>query len=702
MNLPHRHLLRYVVSIAVAGFAAIWHVQLVFATDPMRTALIVNENSIDSLTIANHYSSLRGIPDRNIVTLGDVPEGMKCSIEEMKNRILKPMLAELDRLGLGRQMDVIAYSAGFPTAISLDSDFAKVPKRHQLFTPVGSLNGITSLYQFLGDDQVSYVVPRANFYSRTDATGLQQNPFLAADGKTFNDAVAAAEKKEFATAISLLEPLIKTQPGQWPLRFRVAGYQALSSQTAESLETISGLLGENVAFRTMFEGDKSFDSIRNDEAFLKLLSAMSPIAPNRMPPVPFSGRIVWGQNGIPLVNVEGGEVIGPHYLLSVVLAVTEGRGTTLEEAIDILRRAAKADATGEPSTFYFSNSSNVRATTRMPLIPIAAIALRELGHNVIIDKDTLPRGQLKLMGAMLGSANYEWPLAANRLLPGSIADNLTSTSGVLHEENSQTSMVELLRGGAAGTSGTVTEPYALQFKFPTPLMYAYYATGATLAEAFYLSVECPYQLLIIGDPLCRPFGDENNELFSIEPPVSMPDTIELKLRFWRDFKLASTKLSRLEMYFGGQLALVSPPAQTIQIDKQGLPQGWHEITIIGVSQHPMETKTLESTYVLVGPKSNCPTIEANFDSLDAKGSSPNVSSPGQIRVRFQAPGRAERVALNHLGRRILETEDIEAEQILSIDKTGFGPVRLTPFVMRNGQWIPGKPITVEAKLDTKH
>jgi len=93
--------------------------------------------------------------------------------------------------------------------------------------------------------------------------------------------------------------------------------------------------------------------------------------------------------------------------------------------------------------------------------PIAAIALRELGHKVIIDTDTLPRGQLNLMGAMLGSANYDWPLAANRLLPGSIADNLTSTSGVLHQANNKTSMVELLRGGAAGTSGTVTEPYAL-------------------------------------------------------------------------------------------------------------------------------------------------------------------------------------------------------------------------------------------------
>ena len=685
----HRRLQRRLRSLATAWTAAIWLVSSAFATDPMRTALIVNEQSIDSLTIANHYAALRGIPDRCIVTLADVPKGMTCPIDDMRTRILKPMLAELDRRGLGNQTDIIAYSAGFPTAISLDTDFAKVPKRHHLFTPVGSLNGLTSLYQFLANNEVNYVAPRVNFYARTDVVGLQQNPFLGADSKAFNDMVAAAEISEFEKAIEILESLIQKHPGHWPLRFRLAGYQARAAKKDEAIETIAAMVRSNVAFSTMFADNQSFDSIRNDEAFTKLVSVMSPIAPNRMPPVPFAGPIVWGQDGIPIVRIAGAEAVGPRYLLSTILAVTEGRGTTLAEAIEILGRAAEADGTGEPSTFYFSNSSDVRATTRMPLIPIAAIALRELGHKVIIDIDTLPRGQLNLMGAMLGSANYEWPLAANRLLPGSIADNLTSTSGVLHEANSQTSMVELLRGGAAGTSGTVTEPYALQFKFPTPLMYAYYAAGATLAEAFYLSVESPYQLLIIGDPLCRPFGDEHNELFTIDPPVNLPEAIGMRLRFWRDFNVASTKISRTELFFGGRLAMVAKPTEAIRIGTKGLPLGWHEVTIIGVSRHPLQTKTLQSTYVLIGDASACPTIEAKYEST------PTAELADQIQVKFQAAG-AEQVALDHLGRRLLETADIEAEHILSLDKTGYGPIRLTPFAKRDGTWIPGKPITVTA------
>ena len=60
---------------------------------------------------------------------------------------------------------------------------------------------------------------------------------------------------------------------------------------------------------------------------------------------------------------------------------------------------------------------------------------------------------------------------------------------------------EFLRHGAAGSSGTVTEPYAIQAKFPTPFIQTVYAHGYTLGEAFYQSVSGPYQLLIVGDAL---------------------------------------------------------------------------------------------------------------------------------------------------------------------------------------------------------
>ena len=38
------------------------------------------------------------------------------------------------------------------------------------------------------------------------------------------------------------------------------------------------------------------------------------------------------------------------------------------------------------------------------------------------------------------------------------------------------------------------------------LLHVHYASGCTLAEAYYQSVFGPYQLLVVGDPLCRPWA----------------------------------------------------------------------------------------------------------------------------------------------------------------------------------------------------
>ncbi len=179
------------------------------AVDELRIAIVVNDKSTDSLTIANHYVALRGIPSRCIIPLSDVPQTMQCSFDQFKLQILTPLLLNLNGRGLARQIDVIAYSADFPTAIDLTAPLSTKPDLNKVFTKTGAINGLTYLYQLLGDEQLAYIAPRCNFYARPDLTALLQNPFFNEDRETFAEVLKATTADEFAAAIKTLQALIK-------------------------------------------------------------------------------------------------------------------------------------------------------------------------------------------------------------------------------------------------------------------------------------------------------------------------------------------------------------------------------------------------------------------------------------------------------------------------------------------------------------
>ena len=196
---------------------------------------------------------------------------------------------------------------------------------------------------------------------------------------------------------------------------------------------------------------------------------------------------------------------GPRYLLSTVLAVTAGRGNSVEEALASLRRSAEADGTKPTGTVYFLRNGDIRSTTREWAFEAAIKRLHALGVNAVIEDGVLPQQKLDVAGAVIGIADFDWPKSGSSMLPGAIVEHLTSFGGVMTKGSGQTPLTEFLRHGAAGSSGTVTEPFAIQAKFPNAFLHVHYASGCSLAEAFYQSVTGPYQLLIVGDPLCAPW-----------------------------------------------------------------------------------------------------------------------------------------------------------------------------------------------------
>ncbi|MGD0519116.1 MAG: hypothetical protein ABSA26_16395, partial [Thermoguttaceae bacterium] len=155
---------------------------------PENVFLVVNPKSLDSLTIANYYIHLRQIPAGNVFYLPWDPKADGASIEDFRSKLLNPIIETIRSRRLSAQIDYVVYSCDFPWAIQLASDFQKfenslpisdeseksdlhqpMPGRlvlSKIITPVGSLNGLTYLWQSVLKGEADYLDLQSNRYTR--------------------------------------------------------------------------------------------------------------------------------------------------------------------------------------------------------------------------------------------------------------------------------------------------------------------------------------------------------------------------------------------------------------------------------------------------------------------------------------------------------------------------------------------------------
>lgn len=99
-----------------------------YGLGPHEIALLVNEDSPDSKTVAESYANLRKVPRENIIALrpaGNARETpLSISVEDFRERIFDPAQAALVRRGLDDHVLAWVYSVGFPTRISGSPDLS--------------------------------------------------------------------------------------------------------------------------------------------------------------------------------------------------------------------------------------------------------------------------------------------------------------------------------------------------------------------------------------------------------------------------------------------------------------------------------------------------------------------------------------------------------------------------------------------------
>ena len=486
--------------------AAAISLQLFFATSriahagqsPESVVVVVNADSWASLTVANEYARLRHIPAGNFVALSGLSSFDGMGPDEFRAQILGPVLKAIDERGLRAQVDCIAYSVDLPSVIWVQSDM-NGKKFPQVITAAASTNSVTYLHELFMQKDTAYLDLDINRYARRTLPVADGKPLSAAERAEYARGVALYDAKKYAEAVATIAPLLVEPRSDAGVYYNFACCQALAGDADGAFASLKRAVEIGWRNHGQMASDPDLASLAGRADLKELVASMKSRPVEVQETRGFRGAYAWGVDGAPAAE-------GPRYLLSTMLGVTAGRGNSVREVLECLRRAEKADGSEPKGTVYIERNGDIRSATREWAFAPLADALRKLGVAALVEDGVLPVGKRDVAGAVVGIADFNWADSKSTILPGAICEHLTSCGGMMGERDGQTPCTAFIRAGAAGSSGAVTEPYALQAKFPSPFIQWHYARGATLAEAFYQSLEGPYQLLVIGDPLCRPWA----------------------------------------------------------------------------------------------------------------------------------------------------------------------------------------------------
>lgn len=654
------------------------------AGGPENVLLVVNSESEESMAIANHFIRLRNIPPDNVVYLRNIPDSFRIQYRYFARLILKPVVEAVQERGLEQQIDYVIYSSDFPTTVNITPHVRKLKEEvdnvnDKVFRPMASLTSLTYFYTDVLADNPSYMGLDSNLYMRRISRKILAAPFFGDLQKEFLNAVADYDARDYAKASTRFQKLVESHPAQVAARYYLVRSLTGEGKYEEALLQLALCIEAGWCYRNYTENDGALALLRRQDGYSELAERIPRYAWGQLPTRSFSNRMAWAGNGWPNADPTAGK----RYALSTMLAITHEQGSTLDQAIEQLKRSAAADSTYPRGTFYFTSTGNVRSKTRLNQFGLAVTELQKMGMDAEVVKAPCPKSKDDVAGATLGAANVNWKGSRSKFLPGAICDNLTSYGGVIAGKHKQTRVTSFLNYGAAGASGTVVEPLAIDKKFPSAQVHVHYARGCTLAEAFYQAVSGPYQLLIVGDPLCKPWA--NRLEFEIE---GVSDGDVLKDDFTLTLKGTNEKypIRAFELFMDGKRAAVLRPGKATRVTLDDIPDGYHELRIVAVARHIIGTKTSRQIGITVDREGHSVILQA--------------SGNGKYQLKRTVPVTVEatvgdRVDLYQNSRKIGSIKGRSGSLSIDSRQLGQGPVTLRAVVMMGDRKISSQPVDIE-------
>src|SRR5688572_5319553 len=89
---------------------------------PQNTVVVINARSPLSVAIGHRYAQWRNVPTRNLIYLDWDSEPVATDVETFRQRILLPIVQQLDARKITSHITTIAYSSDFPYVIDFKAD----------------------------------------------------------------------------------------------------------------------------------------------------------------------------------------------------------------------------------------------------------------------------------------------------------------------------------------------------------------------------------------------------------------------------------------------------------------------------------------------------------------------------------------------------------------------------------------------------
>ncbi len=659
---------------------------------PENVLLVVNAEDETSRMVANWYQRLRRIPDCNVLFLSGIPRTQLASLDQGRDLILKPVLEAINSRKLGGQIDYVVYSTGFPTQVMV-ADYSKklvealkqIEGAPQLDPKIiigrASLTSFTYFAASVVNDDPGFLGPLANNYYRKPVPMLMEQPFVGEAQQQYSEATQAINAGDGPTAVKLLKPLTEANPLQMAAHYRLAQAWAIQGDADQTSRALTGAVRAGWCYRDYTKKDPLLKKVIDQPLVKGFVDRIADEPFEFLPTIGCHSRFRWGPGG----GINSQPDQGASYLMCTMLGTTWDHGNSEKEILAYLVRSAAADSTRPDGTIYFCETADVRTTTRKPNFPAALKRLAELGVRAEVIKAPLPR-DADVAGVSLGAASFSWQTSGCTILPGAICENLTSYGGDFIQPW-QTKLTELMRFGAAGSSGTVIEPYALQFKFPHPLIHVHYARGCSLAEAYYQSLSGPFQLLIVGDALCQPWARPPIfDVSGIKPGDQVSGAVSLKAV--ADTK--SPKISFVEFFLDGRLLTRQRSDQAFSFDSRNLSDGFHELRVVAMEDSPIQSRAGKIIPVVV-----------NNQKQTVKLTTEKTEIPIRSSIVLQVDSSfGDSVSVMHAGEVVGKLESRKGQIEIEAVRIGRGPADLFATVEDSqGRTVSSRPLSVNITGD---